>query len=102
MFIKFVSWTYIPKLNDPVPKNSQIPGESASVVCKRSLTGHSGNTLNLVGGAVQCLLALALWYWQVRENKQKAAGRDDHHLEGKTELEASVLGQKHPGFRYLY
>ena len=30
-----------------------------------------GNTLNAVGGMVQCLLSLALWYWQAQENKKK-------------------------------
>lgn len=80
------TWTYIPKLTKPIPKESQIPG----------------NALNLAGGMVQCFLSIGLWYWQVRENKQKAAGRDDYILEGKTDQEASILGQKHPGFRYKY
>lgn len=62
----------------------------------------AGNTLNLVGGMVQCFLSIGLWYWQWRENKQKEAGRDDHYLEGKTDAEIAALGQKHPGFRYKY
>ena len=43
-----------------------------------------------------------MWYFQYRENKKKEAGRDDHLLEGKTDAQAALLGQKHPGFRYKY
>ena len=80
------TWTYIPKLNHPIARKSQIPG----------------NSLNLAGALTQMILIMALWAWQRRENEQKSAGRDDHELEGKTADEIANLGQKHPGFRYRH
>ena len=59
-----------------------------------------GNSLNLAGGVGILFLSLGLWAYQIRQNKQKEAGRDDHLLEGKTAEEAALLGQSHPGFRY--
>lgn len=46
-------------------------------------------------------LAGGLWWYQIKENKAKDAGRDDHLLEGKNEAEITALGQSHPGFRYV-
>lgn len=80
------TWTYIPKLNNVDPRLSQLPG----------------NSVNLAGGLLMCFISAALVVWQKRENVKKAAGRDDHRLEGKTEEEISLLGQLHPGYRYLY
>ncbi|GAA5988040.1 hypothetical protein JCM10908_002038 [Rhodotorula pacifica] len=61
-----------------------------------------GNAFNLANSVVMFFLAGGLWMWQRRENKAKAAGRDDYRLEGKTESEIADLGQKHPDFRYAY
>ena len=41
-----------------------------------------------------------LWLWQVRENRAKENGRDDHYLVSKTEEEIQLLGTKNPHFRY--
>ncbi|BGP16971.1 hypothetical protein JCM10213v2_004980 [Rhodosporidiobolus nylandii] len=61
-----------------------------------------GNATNLVASALMFLLPVGLLIYQKRENKQKEHGRDDHYLEGKTEAEAALLGQKHPGFRFAH
>ncbi|KAK4045895.1 hypothetical protein OIV83_006544, partial [Microbotryomycetes sp. JL201] len=80
------TWTYIPKLSKPIPRESQIPG----------------NVVNMLGGIICCSLAAYLWWHQVRENKAKERGRDDHLIEGKSAQEIAMLGQKHPGFRFQY
>jgi len=59
-----------------------------------------GNSLNLAGGVGILFLSAGLWAHQVRQNRRKAEGLDDHLLEGKTAGEAALLGQRHPGFRF--
>lgn len=59
-----------------------------------------GNAFNLANSVAMFFLVGGLLLWQKRENKAKAAGRDDHRIEGKTESEVAALGQKHPDFRY--
>ncbi|POY71127.1 hypothetical protein BMF94_5884, partial [Rhodotorula taiwanensis] len=61
-----------------------------------------GNAFNLANSVVIFFLASGLILWQKRENKAKAAGRDDHRLVGKSACEIADLGQKHPDFRYAY
>ncbi|GAA5975355.1 hypothetical protein JCM11641_005950 [Rhodosporidiobolus odoratus] len=61
-----------------------------------------GNATNCATSALMFILAGGLWAWQIKENKAKERGRDDHYLEGKTEAELATLGQRHPGFRYAY
>lgn len=61
-----------------------------------------GNAFNLAGSVLMFVLAGGLWLWQIRENKAKARGRDDHYLEGRTEGEIADLEQKHPEFRYTH
>ncbi|GAA5820599.1 hypothetical protein JCM3770_007171 [Rhodotorula araucariae] len=80
------TWTYIPALNNRVPRLSQVPG----------------NALNLAGAIATWLLAAGLWIYQVRENNAKKRGRDDWRLEGLTDAEAELLGQKHPAYRFLH
>ncbi|GAA5837014.1 hypothetical protein JCM11251_004474 [Rhodosporidiobolus azoricus] len=80
------TWTYIPKLNSRVPRESQIPG----------------NSLNLAGAIVQWFLTAGLLVYQHRENRQKEKGRDDWRLEGVKEGDDALLGQKHPAYRFLY
>ena len=59
-----------------------------------------GNSLNVATSSLILLLTISLWLWQIKENKAKEAGRDDHFLEGKTPEEIALLEQDHPGFRY--
>ncbi|TNY19420.1 putative MFS transporter [Rhodotorula diobovata] len=59
-----------------------------------------GNSFNLAGSVVMFVCAGGLWLWQVRENRAKENGRDDHYLVGKTEDEIQLLGTKNPHFRY--
>ncbi|GAA5848303.1 hypothetical protein JCM9279_001004 [Rhodotorula babjevae] len=59
-----------------------------------------GNAFNLAGSVIMFVLTAGLWAWQVRENRAKENGRDDHFLEGKTEEEIQLLGTKNPHFRY--
>ncbi|GAA5890593.1 hypothetical protein JCM8208_004926 [Rhodotorula glutinis] len=59
-----------------------------------------GNAFNLAGSVIMFILTAGLWAWQVRENRAKENGRDDHHLVGKTEEEIQLLGTKNPHFRY--
>lgn len=59
-----------------------------------------GNALNTGTGSLIFLLSGGLWLWMIRENKRKDEGRDDAVLEGLSPEEVSMLGQKHPGFRY--
>ncbi|KAM0789341.1 hypothetical protein ACM66B_000173 [Microbotryomycetes sp. NB124-2] len=59
-----------------------------------------GNSMNAGTSSMILLLTVGLWMWQVRENKAKDNGRDDHYLEGKTPDEIALLEQQHPGFRY--
>ncbi|KWU44437.1 putative pantothenate transporter [Rhodotorula sp. JG-1b] len=61
-----------------------------------------GNAFNLAGSILMFVLAGGLWIWQRRENKAKAAGRDDHYLEGRTQAEIADLEQKHPEFVYTH
>lgn len=73
------TWSYLPKF---APR--QLPG----------------NALNTGTGSLIFLLSGGLWLWMIRENKKKDEGRDDARLEGLSPEEISMLGQKHPGFRY--
>ncbi|KPV77704.1 uncharacterized protein RHOBADRAFT_11949, partial [Rhodotorula graminis WP1] len=59
-----------------------------------------GNAFNLAGSVIMFVLTAGLWAWQVRENRAKENGRDDHYLVGKTEEEIQLLGTKNPHFRY--
>ncbi|CEQ41985.1 SPOSA6832_03755 [Sporobolomyces salmonicolor] len=73
------TWVFLPKdAPDYIPANGANLGTSTGIL----------------------ILAAGLWAWQLRENRQKDNGRDDHNLVGKTEAEIAVLGQRHPGFRY--
>ncbi|GAA5934980.1 uncharacterized protein JCM15063_003119 [Sporobolomyces koalae] len=58
------------------------------------------NGINLGTSSGIFILSILLLVYQMRQNKQKEAGHDDHLLDGKTADEIAVLGQKHPGFRF--
>ncbi|KAK4097324.1 MFS general substrate transporter [Parathielavia hyrcaniae] len=63
----------------------------------RYFTGHS---INLGGQvAVVCLSIFGILYC-AHENRLRAAGKRDHRLEGLTEQEQELLGNRHPSFRY--
>jgi hypothetical protein len=40
--------------------------------------------------------SIALWLYMRWENAQRAAGKRDHRLEGKTADEIAVMGAHHP------
>ncbi|GAA6002876.1 hypothetical protein JCM10207_001878 [Rhodosporidiobolus poonsookiae] len=61
-----------------------------------------GNATNLTTSTLMFFLAGALWLWQIKENRAKDNGRDDHLLEGKTAEEIALLGQRHPAFRFAH
>lgn len=82
------------RFSDPI---CATPSSSAAKDAPRYLPG---NAFNLANSVVMFFLVGGLLLWQKRENKAKAAGRDDHRIEGKTESEVADLGQKHPDFRY--
>ncbi|GAA6023081.1 hypothetical protein JCM11491_002326 [Sporobolomyces phaffii] len=58
------------------------------------------NGINLGTSSGIFILSILLLLYQVRQNKKKEAGHDDHILDGKTADEIAVLGQSHPGFRF--
>ncbi|GAA5972824.1 hypothetical protein JCM3765_006102, partial [Sporobolomyces pararoseus] len=58
------------------------------------------NSINLGTSSGIFVLSILLLLYQLRQNKKKEAGHDDHILEGKTADEIAILGQAHPGFRY--
>ena len=56
--------------------------------------------MNAGTSSAMLLLTVGLWLYQIRENKRKEQGRDDHLLEGKTPEQIAMLEQDHPGFRF--
>ncbi|KAG8627338.1 hypothetical protein KVT40_004821 [Elsinoe batatas] len=74
------TWTYLPQDGPDYP------------------IGHS---INL--GAQACAMLLSLFgiTYVLWENKQRALGKRDHRLQGKSEAEVVDLGYRHPEFRYI-
>jgi len=62
---------------------------------------HIGHSINLTGQILVFFLALWGIAYCAWENKQRAAGKRNHRLEGLSEEEALNLGYRHPGFRYM-
>ncbi len=60
-----------------------------------------GNSLNTATAVSVILAALGLVYYQVRENKKRAAGGRDYRLQRSPDQVAS-LGYLHPRFRYIH
>jgi hypothetical protein len=62
---------------------------------------HTGHSINFAGQII--VLFLSLWgiAYCAWENKQRAAGKRNHRLEGLSEKEAIDLGYRHPDFRYI-
>lgn len=58
------------------------------------------NTWLMVAALLCVVLAGACWLYQVRENKLRAAGGRDYRLDGLNADEISLLGHRHPEFRY--
>lgn len=61
-----------------------------------------GNSLNVAGGSIITLTALALFMYQRWENTQRANGSRNHRTHGKTKEEIDLLGSSHPDFRLRY
>ena len=61
----------------------------------------TGHTINLAGQMTVVLLSLFGIFYCSWENKQRAAGKRDHRLQGLTEDEQVHLGSRHPAFRYI-
>jgi len=59
-----------------------------------------GNAANLGASSFACVLTVALMLYLRRENSERAKGRRDGILEGKTPAEIAQLGYRHPDFRY--
>lgn len=60
-----------------------------------------GHSINLAAQVAALFLALSGIAYIVWENRQRAQGRRDHRLEGKSEQEIADLGYRHPEFRYI-
>ncbi|KAK3386698.1 major facilitator superfamily domain-containing protein [Podospora didyma] len=60
----------------------------------------NGHTVNLAGNLVVVFLALFGIAYCTWENKQRAAGKRDHRLEGLSQEEQDQLGSRHPRFHY--
>jgi hypothetical protein len=60
-----------------------------------------GNAFNVFSAAISCLIGLTCSLYSTWENKQRAAGKRDWRLEGKTEQEIKELGEMHPSYRLL-
>lgn len=73
------TWTYI---------SSQAPEYKA------------GHIINLCSGCVVIISATLLTINMRWENRQRALGKRDHLLEGRTPEEIAELGHTHPHFRY--
>ncbi|EEH34163.1 hypothetical protein PAAG_05212 [Paracoccidioides lutzii Pb01] len=63
----------------------------------RYLTGH-GVTLALTG--LSALIFTFMWFHYRQINKERAAGKMDHIIEGMTEEEIAEMGDRNPRFRY--
>ncbi|KAK3396863.1 major facilitator superfamily domain-containing protein [Sordaria brevicollis] len=59
---------------------------------------HTGHTINLVGQIVVVCLSIFGIIFCAWENRQRAAGKRDHRLEGLSEEEQEQLGNRHPRF----
>lgn len=60
-----------------------------------------GHSINLAAQALALFLALFGIAYIVWENRQRAQGKRDHRVEGKSDEEVADLGYRHPEFRYI-
>ncbi|ORY00896.1 major facilitator superfamily domain-containing protein, partial [Clohesyomyces aquaticus] len=70
-------------------------------VAKDAPKYHTGHSINLGGQIGVLFLALGGIAYCNWENKQRAQGKRDHRLQGKTEEEIRDLGYRHPEYRYI-
>jgi len=61
---------------------------------------HQGNSLNLAAACAATALVILGAIYLRRENRMREEGQRDYRLEGKTPEELTVLGYRHPQFRY--
>lgn len=61
---------------------------------------HQGNSLNLGATCIATAMVVLGALYLHRENRMREAGQRDHRVEGKTPEELTVLGYRHPQFRY--
>lgn len=47
-------------------------------------------------------LYLGMGIWFREKNRKRAAGKEDHFVEGMSAEEAAELGEKNPEYRYTY
>lgn len=73
-----------------------------SYLAKDAPNYRPGNSLNVAGGSVITLTALALFAYQKWENSQRANGKRNHRTLGKSKEEIDLLGSSHPDFRLRY
>ncbi|KAJ7269018.1 hypothetical protein C8J57DRAFT_1066963, partial [Mycena rebaudengoi] len=59
-----------------------------------------GNTLNLAGMVAVVVLIVGVMVHMKWENAQRDHGKRDHRLDGLPPFEESLLGHRHPEFRY--
>lgn len=74
-------------------------------LAKEAKIGHgypTGHTINLCGQIAVLLLSTFGILYCKWENKQRALGKRDHRLNGKSEREIQDLGYRHPEFRYMH
>lgn len=61
---------------------------------------HQGNSLNLGAACAATALVIVGAIYLRRENQKREEGLRDYRLEGKTPEELTILGYRHPQFRY--
>ncbi|CAI6086878.1 hypothetical protein V2G26_009616 [Clonostachys chloroleuca] len=65
----------------------------------RYVKGHA-ISMGLI--ALSSVVYILFWAWFRHQNRRKAAGKDDHKIQGMTEEEAEELGEENPRFKYTY
>jgi len=60
----------------------------------------TGHVLNLSFALLSLPLTVAAVCNLMRRNRNRAAGKEDYKLQGKSEEETADLGHEHPGFRF--
>ena len=59
-----------------------------------------GHGVTIAVLAVSVVMDLILWWYMVRTNKRRKAGKEDYKIVGMTDEEVNELGDQSP--RYIY